>query len=115
MLERDIFAAARDARARRLHIGLGLRELCPIVPVVDAEQDVTRPHRLIVLDLDSDDIAADLGRKRGDVTADIGIVRLRRLVAGCQQAEQKCEEKRRRDEQQPGFFAPGQSRHDRLR
>src|SRR3546814_16486543 len=67
MLECDILAAARDARARRLDIGLGLRELGAIVAVVDAEQDIAPAHRLLLLDLDRHHIHLSLGPDRGSV------------------------------------------------
>src|SRR3546814_4087340 len=60
MLKRDVFGAVRHSRARRLNIGLGLRELRPIIAVVDPKQYVARPDHLIVFDLDRDPIACDL-------------------------------------------------------
>src|SRR3546814_10505757 len=74
MLKRDVFGAVRHSRARRLNIGLGLRELRPIIAVVDPKQYVASTDHLIVFDLDRDHIACDLRCQRGHVAADIGIV-----------------------------------------
>src|SRR3546814_5920269 len=45
MLKRDVFGAVRHSRARRLNIGLGLRELRPIIAGVDPQQYVARDRK----------------------------------------------------------------------
>src|SRR3546814_7256991 len=48
MLQPYVFAAVRQPRLGCLHIGFGLRQLGPIVAIVDAEQNIARPDGLIV-------------------------------------------------------------------
>lgn len=55
-------------------IGDGLREPCAIVPIVDPEQDVARPNGLVVRHFYYRDVTGNLGRERGRVAADIGVV-----------------------------------------
>ncbi|MDT4847211.1 hypothetical protein FQZ97_812600 [compost metagenome] len=55
-------------------IGHGLRKPCPVVPIVDPEQDVAHPNGLVVLDLYRSDVACNLCGERGDVAADISVV-----------------------------------------
>src|SRR3546814_6648865 len=60
MLQPYVFAAVRQPRLGCLHIGFGLRQLGPIVAIVDAEQNIARPDGLIVPHRDRNDISAPL-------------------------------------------------------
>jgi hypothetical protein len=55
-------------------IGDSLRQPGAVIPVVDPEQDIACMDSLIVLDLHRRDIAPDLRRERGHVSANIGVV-----------------------------------------
>ncbi|MNQ51606.1 hypothetical protein D3C85_655930 [compost metagenome] len=61
-------------RFRGLHIGRRLGEMCAIVPVVDAELHVPCLNALVILDFHCSDIARHLGRQRGEIATDIGVV-----------------------------------------
>src|SRR3546814_18429912 len=60
MLQPYVFAAVRQPRLGCLHIGFGLRQLGPIVAIVDAEQNIARPDGLIVPHRDRNDISEPL-------------------------------------------------------
>jgi hypothetical protein len=62
-------------------VGFGIREPGAVVAIVDAEQNVPGPDRLIVIDFDDCDVTANLRREGGHVPAHIGVVG-RRLSAG---------------------------------
>ncbi|MET4686439.1 hypothetical protein ABIA13_000884 [Sinorhizobium fredii] len=62
------------ARFGRLDIGDRLRQPGAVVAIVDAEQHVTGPDGLVVVDLDRRDVAGNLRGERGDVAAHIGVV-----------------------------------------
>ena len=74
MLKLGVRIDIGEASLRCFDIGRCLRKLCAVVPIVDPEQDVTRPDGLVVLNLDGHDVARNLWRERGHVAADIGVV-----------------------------------------
>jgi len=59
---------------RGVDIGDGLREPRAVFAIVDPEQHVTCPDRLVVLNLHHGDIAQNLWSERGHVAAHVSIV-----------------------------------------
>jgi hypothetical protein len=83
MLLCDLLYQRLDDRSSSLDIGAGLGERRLVIARIDPGEELTRLHRLVVVDRHRDDVAGYLRRDDRRVRVDIGVVGAYEIPAGC--------------------------------